>query len=175
MVEFPANKTFRKNMRKYLFVFCKLFRKISYFLAKIIGAQNAKTKWNFTKNENFAFCENCSGIWVNCILKMLYFMMYVDMNFMYLFFDHFYKNYQIKYSGFSDSCKYSAFSTLFSLTGVLCWTNPRAFRKTRSCAFSCTEKCLKDLNPPLTKKKPMPFLIICHYNIRKSNLIVMIW
>ena len=145
MVEFPANETFRKNMRKYLFVLCKLFRKILYFLAKINGAQNVKTKWNFAK-----IIVECESIVFSkcCILRCMQIWI-----FMYLFFDHFYKNYQIKYSGFSDSCKYSAFSTLFSLTGVLCWTNPRAFRKTRSCAFSCTEKCLKDLKPPPHTKK----------------------
>ena len=116
MVEFPANETFRKNMQKYLFVFCKLFRKISYFLEKIDRKMQKQSEIS-QKNENFSFWENYSGIWVNCILKMLYFMMYLDMNFFVFIFWSLLQELSNKYSGFSDSCKYSAFSTLFSLTG----------------------------------------------------------
>jgi len=45
---FPANEAFREKMRKCSFVFRKLFREISHFIAKIIVAKNAKTKRNFS-------------------------------------------------------------------------------------------------------------------------------
>ena len=48
VLEFAADETFREKMRKFSFVFCKLFREIPHF-KKNNGAKNAKTKQNFVK------------------------------------------------------------------------------------------------------------------------------
>ena len=53
---FPANKTFRDKMRKFLVTFCKLFHEILHFFPKI---NKAKTKWNFEK----IFSRNAKILW----------------------------------------------------------------------------------------------------------------
>ena len=46
---FSANETFLEKMRKFSFVFLKLFREILHFFAKMNKAKNEETKQNFAK------------------------------------------------------------------------------------------------------------------------------
>ena len=57
VLEFAADETFREKMRKFSFVFCKLFREIPHF-KKTNGAKNAKTKQNFVKKICEKFAKN---------------------------------------------------------------------------------------------------------------------
>ena len=66
---FVANETLREKMRKFSFVFCQLFRKISHFFAKLNEAKNAKTKRNFEEKNHFQHPGVEAGI---CLFWWMY-------------------------------------------------------------------------------------------------------
>ena len=91
---FVANETLREKMRKFSFVFCQLFRKISHFFAKLNEAKNAITKRNFEEKNHFQHLGVEAGF---CLFWWIYanILHFLNSEIFHAFFDIFSRNFRI--------------------------------------------------------------------------------